>query len=106
MIAGVRPIQTTTEQKVQTYMATKINNPLDVRYWRHRAELAIAQEVENGAISTTDVYIDSSKTGDSKGAAGIIFVNGKLINQLKFKLHGHCSTNQVGQIAISQVLKK
>jgi len=34
-------------------MATKTNNleydaPLEVRYWRHPAELAIVQEVENG----------------------------------------------------------
>ena len=44
VIAGVRPIQITIEQKVQTYMATKINNleygaPLEVRYWQHPAEL-------------------------------------------------------------------
>jgi hypothetical protein len=37
MIAGVQPIQITTEQKVQTYMAMKLNNleydaPLEVRY--------------------------------------------------------------------------
>jgi hypothetical protein len=42
VIAGVRPIQITIEQKVQTYMSTKINNkeydaPLEVRYWRHPA---------------------------------------------------------------------
>ena len=44
VIAGVRPIQITIEQKVQTYMETKIKNPeydapLEVRYWRHLAEL-------------------------------------------------------------------
>jgi len=37
VIAGVRPIQITVEQKVQTYMATKINNleydGSEVRYW-------------------------------------------------------------------------
>jgi hypothetical protein len=36
-------------------MATKTNNlehdaPLEVRYWRQSAELAIVQEVENGTI--------------------------------------------------------
>jgi hypothetical protein len=46
VIAGVRFIQITIEQKVQTYLATKINNleyeaPVEVRYWRHPAELAI-----------------------------------------------------------------
>ena len=55
VIAGVRPTQITIEQKVQTYMATKINTieydaPLEVRYWRHPAELAINHEVENGTI--------------------------------------------------------
>jgi ribonuclease HI len=50
------------------------------------------------------VYTDGSKTGDT-GVAGIIFVNGKLVHQLKFKLHGHCSNNQAEQIAILKVLE-
>ena len=53
-----------------------------------------------------EVYTDGSKTGDNVGAAGIIFENGKLVHQLKFKLHGHCSNNQAKQIAILKVLQK
>jgi hypothetical protein len=58
VIAGVRPIQITIEQKVQNYMGTKINNPeydalLEVRYCRHPAELATMREVETGSIYTT-----------------------------------------------------
>jgi hypothetical protein len=92
-------------------MATKISNleydaPLDVRYWQHPAELVIIHEVENGTMYTTEVYTVSSKIGDTVGAAGIIFVNGKLVQQLKFKLHGHCSNNQAEQIAILKVLEK
>jgi ribonuclease HI len=92
-------------------MATKINNleydaPLEVRYWRHPAELAIVREVENGTMYTTEVYTDGSKIGDNVGAGGIIFENGKLVHQLKFKLHGHCSNNQAEQIAILTVLEK
>jgi len=72
------------------------------------AILTIVQEVENGTKYTTEVYrpTDSSKIGDNVGAAGIIFVNGKLVHQLKFKLHGHCSNNQAVQIAILKVLEK
>jgi hypothetical protein len=89
-------------------MATKINNeeydaPLEVRYWRHPAELATIREVEIGSIYTTEVYTDGSKIGDNFGAARITFVNGKLVHQLKFKLYGHCSNNQVEQIAILKV---
>jgi hypothetical protein len=80
--------------------------PLEVRYWRHPAELATICEVEIGSIYTIEVYRDSSKTGDNVGAAGIIFVNGKLDHQLKFKLYGHCSNNQAEQIAILKVLEK
>jgi len=32
-------------------------------------------------------------------------VNGKLVHQLKFKLHGHCSNNQAEQIGILKTLK-
>ena len=31
---------------------------------------------------------------------------GKLVHQLKFKLHGHCSNNQAEQTAILKVLVK
>ena len=51
------------------------------------------------------MYTDGSKIGDNVGAAGIIFVNGKMVLQLKFKLHGHCSYNQAEQIAILKVLE-
>jgi len=92
-------------------MATKINNleydaPLEVRYWRHSVELAIVHEVENGTMYKTEVYTDGSEIGDSVGAAGIIFVNGKLVHQLKFKLRGHGSNNQAEQIANLKVLEK
>ena len=108
---GVRPIQITIDEKVQTYMATNINNveydaPLELRYWRHPAEIATVHEVQNSTMYTTEVYTDGSKIGDNVGAAGIIFVNGKLVHQLKFKLHGHCSNNQAEQIAVLKVLEK
>ena len=111
VIAGVQPIQITIDEKVQTYIATKINNveydaPLELRYWRHPAEIATVHEVENSSMYTIEVYTDGSKIGNNVRAAGIIFVNGKLVHQLKFKLHGHCSNNQAEQIAILKVLKK
>jgi hypothetical protein len=111
VIARVRPIEITIEQTVQTYMATKINNleydaPLEVRYWRHPAVLVTIQEVENDSTYTIVVYTDGSKIGENVGAAGIIFVNGKMVHQLKFKLQGHCSNNQAVQIVILKVLEK
>jgi len=63
----------------------------------------IIHKMENGTKYRIEVYTDSSKIGDNVGAAGIIFVNGKLVNQLKFKLHGHCSNNQAEQIVILKV---
>ena len=88
-------------------MATKINNleydaQLEVRNWRHSAEIAIVHEVENGNMYTVEVYTDDSKIGDSIGAARAIFVYGKLVQQIKFKLHG----NQEEQIAILKTLEK
>jgi ribonuclease HI len=32
-------------------------------------------------------------------------VNGKLVHQPKFKLHGHCTNNQAEQIAVLKVLE-
>jgi len=92
-------------------MATKINKktydaPMDVRYWRHPAELPTIREVENGTTYAAEVYTEGSKIGDNVGAAGIIFVNGKLVHQLKFKLHAHCSNNQAEQVAILKALEQ
>jgi len=67
---------------------------------RHPAELAIVH------IQLKSIETDSSKTGSSNGAAGIIFVNGKLVHQLMFKLHEHCSNNHAEQIAIIGILEK
>jgi hypothetical protein len=111
VIAEVRPIQITIEQQVQTYMATKINNltydaPLDVRHWRHPSQLAQIRKVEYDTTYAIEVFTDGSKTGDNFGAAGIIFVNNKLVHQLKFKLHAHCSNNQAEQVAILKALEK
>jgi len=110
VIAGLRQLQITIEQPVQTYTATKINKtydaPMDVRYWRHPAELPTIREVENGTTYAAEVYKDGSKVGDNVGAAGIIFVNGKLVHQLKFKLHAHCSNNQAEQVAILKALEQ
>ena len=91
-------------------MATKINSleydaPLEVRNWRHPAEIAIVHEVENGTMYTVEVYTDGSKTGDSVGAAGVIFVNGKLVHHLKIKLLGQCTNNLADQIAIFKNLE-
>jgi hypothetical protein len=71
-------------------MSTKVNNieydsPLEVRYCRHPAELAIIHELENGTRYTTEIYTDGSKTGDTVAAACIILVNGKLVHQMKLK---------------------
>jgi len=79
---------------------------LEVRNWRHPAEIATVHEVESITMYKVEVYTDGSKIGDSVGVAGFIFVNGNLVNQLKFKLHGHCSNNQAEQIGILKTLEK
>ena len=40
------------------------------------------------------------------GAAGIVFLNGNLVHQLKFKPYVHCSNNQAEQFAILKFLQK
>jgi len=44
--------------------------------------------------------------GTEFGETGVIFVNDKLVHQLKFKLHGHCSNNQAEQIGNLKNLEK
>jgi ribonuclease HI len=62
--------------------------------------------VEYDTTYAIEVFTDGSKIGDNVGAAGIIFVNNKLVHQLKFKLHAHCSNNQAEQVAILKALEK
>lgn len=111
IIAGVLPINILIEQTVQTYIATKVHNgkydaPLELTFWRHPSEIPEIREVENGIKYTIEAYTDGSKSGDNVGAAGIIYENGTLTTELKFKLHSQCSNNQAEQIAILKILEK
>ena len=56
--------------------------------------------MENITTYTVEVYTDGSKIVNSVGAAGVIFVNGKLVKQIKFKMHGKCSNNKAEKIGI------
>ena len=72
MTAGIQPIQITIDEKVQNYIATKINNvdydgPLELRYWQHPAEIATVHEVEYSTMYTVEMYADGSKIGDNVG---------------------------------------
>jgi hypothetical protein len=84
----------------QTFNGLEYDAPLEIRYWRHPAQLAIISKVEYGTIYTSSVYPDGSKIRDKFEAAVITIVNGKLAIQRKFKLHGHRSKSQAEQIAI------
>ena len=111
IIAGVQPIEIKIEEIVGVYIATKVDNlqydaPMEIKFWRHPAEVVIIQEVENNIRYPMEVYTDGSKTENNVGAAGIIFMNGKMTHQLKFKLHRECSNNQAEQIAILKILEK
>lgn len=66
----------------------------------------IIHEVVHSTTYTAELHTDGSKIGDRVGAAGITFLNVKLVHQLKFELHGHCTNNQAKQIAIFKVLEK
>jgi len=57
-------------------MATKINNSkydatLEVRYWRHAADIATVHEVESGTVYTAEVCTGGSKTGETWGQQGL-----------------------------------
>jgi ribonuclease HI len=67
----------------------------------------IHRKIRKGIQEPIGTAEDKAFTKDeSVGAAGIIFVNGKLVYQLKFKLHGHCTNYQAEQIAIFKILEE
>jgi hypothetical protein len=65
VLAGVRPIQLATEEKVQTYEAThthiEYDAPLEVRYWPHPVEIPLIRAPTEIPHNVINIFTDGSK---------------------------------------------
>jgi ribonuclease HI len=54
---------------------------------------------------TIQIFTDGSKNEQGVGSAIAIYIQNKLTQQMKHKLHEKCSNNQAGQMAIVKALQ-
>jgi ribonuclease HI len=52
------------------------------------------------------IFTDGSKSEHGVGAGIAIFIQSKLVHQLRYTLHNRCYNNQAEQLAIVKALEK
>ena len=66
ILAAARPIQLAVEEKVRNYTATHNNieydEPLDVRYWPHPAEMPLIRAPTEIRFNVINMFTDGSKS--------------------------------------------
>jgi len=114
VMAGVPPIGLVINGKAQLYKrmhGQETNDivydlPLPIREWPHPARQITITETNETKTYPTEIYTDGSKKESMVGAGATIYHNKQLIKKCKYKLHNHCSNNQVEQIAILKELQE
>jgi hypothetical protein len=97
-------IQAGEAAKIFNIMKENIDNEVDKdvqpKDWLHPADAVRITEIpEDDEIK---IYTDGSKNDNGVGAGIAIVIEGKLEQQLKYKLHNNCSNNQAEQLAIEE----
>jgi len=110
VLAGVRPLRLTVEEKVRTYKAAHNNIeydvPLEVIYWPHPAEIPPIRAPTEIPHNVLNIFTDGSKIGGKGGAAAVIIKDDIVLHQCTFKLHERWSNNQAEQVAILRALEQ
>ena len=99
-------------RKISTYFPPvdrKTNWPQNIDYdvqpkdWLHPADtVRITEHQEESAIQ---IFTDGSKSEHGVGAGIALFIQSKLVHQMRFTLHNNCSNNQAEQLAIVKALE-
>ena len=112
--AGAPPIGLVINGKAQLYKrmhGQETNDmvydlPLPIHEWPHPARQITITETNETKTYPIEIYTDGSKKESMVGAGATIYHNKQLIKKCKYKLHNHCSNNQVEQIAILKELQE
>ena len=73
--------------------------------WTHPADSVKINEQNEGNEHTIQIFTDGSKNEHGVGLGTAIYIQNKLIHQMKHKLHDRCSNNQAEQMALVKALQ-
>jgi len=111
ILTGTTPIEIKVEEAANLYRITrdKQNHQLDLdvepEYWTHPADSVKINEQKERNKHTIQIFTDGSKNEHGVGSGTAIYIQNKLIHQMKHKLHDRCSNNQAQQMAIVKALQ-
>ena len=74
--------------------------------WTHPADAVRINEEGQEKEYTIHIYTDGSKNEHGVGSGSAIYLQKKLIRQLKHKLHDRCSHNQAEEMATVKALQE
>jgi hypothetical protein len=111
ILTGITPIEIKADETANIYRITrdKQNNLLDheieLEDWTHPADSVTTSEHNETNEHTIQIFTDGSKNEHGVGSRTAIYIQNKLTQQMKHKLHDRCSNNKAEQMAIVQALQ-
>jgi len=108
-LTGLTPIVIQAEEEARIFnimrenLQTEVDKDVQLKEWLHPADLVRITELPED--EEIQIYTDGSKNDNGVGSGIVIFIKGKLEEQLKYKLHNNCSNSQAEQMAIVKAIE-
>jgi len=112
VLTGITPIQIKVAETDRLYHITRDRQNLQLDHeeepkdWTHPADSVRISEQGQEKEHMIHIYTDGSKNEHGVGSGSAIYIQNKLIRQLRHKLHDRCSHNQAEQMAIVKALQE
>jgi len=83
----------------------RLDHEVDLRDWIHPADINTISEQNESKEHAIKIFTDGSKNEQGIGSGTVLYIEDKLMHQMKHKLHDKCSDNQAEQMAIVRALQ-
>jgi hypothetical protein len=96
ILTGTTPIELQVEEAANLYRITRdkqnhqLDHEVEPKHWTHPADSVKINEQTEGNEHTIQIFTDGSKNEHGVGSGTAIYIQNKLINQMKHKLHDSC----------------
>jgi len=82
-----------------------LDHEVEPKDWTHPVDSVKINEQTEGNEHIIQIFADGSNNEHGVGSGSAIYIQKKLIHQMKHKLHDRCSNNQAEQLEIVQALQ-
>jgi len=81
-----------------------MDNEVEPKDWSHPADSVKINKQKEGNEHTIQIFTVGSQNENGLGSGTAIYLENKLIHQIKHKIHDRCSNNQAEQMPIVKAL--